>query len=252
MHLVTFGSKRNTTPPKLYTHFVRAFCDHLVFAKLRKASESTTLWRNDDDTDLSPPPRWRTEQRELLTRLYSSLHQTMMDRRCRFQPMKSMWKYECHMTRWLIAWVIHWLLVLCDTLMVRNTIRSVATTDSLRSLCPTVKRGQNRVLKKTPQQPITLHFSSGNTKKNVTTLCSNIVIPKFNVIHITYNCLIRTRLQVHFIAKYLITHCSYTFRPGHRLWSSSGSYKLHTLNDVCRVLWILYRCMQFEAPWRYP
>ena len=55
MHVVTFGSKRNTTPAKLYTHYVQAFCEHLVFAKLRKASESAILWRNDDDTDLPPP-----------------------------------------------------------------------------------------------------------------------------------------------------------------------------------------------------
>ena len=26
-----------------------------MFAKLRKASESAILWRNDDDTDLPPP-----------------------------------------------------------------------------------------------------------------------------------------------------------------------------------------------------
>jgi hypothetical protein len=128
------------------------------------------------------------------------------------------------------------LLVLSDTLTVRNTIRSVATTDSLKSLCPTIKQGQTRMLKKPPATSRFTIFFSGNIKKNVATLCSKIIIPKFNVIHITCNYLIRTRLQVQFIAKYLITHCSYTLRPGHRLWSSSGSYKLHTLNEVCRGL----------------
>jgi len=59
MHLVTFGSKRNTTPPKIYTHYVQVFCEHLVFAKLRKASESAILWRNKD-TD-PPQMAYRTK-----------------------------------------------------------------------------------------------------------------------------------------------------------------------------------------------
>jgi len=51
---VRLKTKYNT--PKLYTYYVQAFCEHLVFAKLRKASESATLWRNEDDTDLPLPP----------------------------------------------------------------------------------------------------------------------------------------------------------------------------------------------------
>lgn len=82
-----------------------------MFPKLRTTSESYILWTDDDDdTDL--PTRWRTEQRQFLTRFCWKLCQFLQqttNRRCRFQPMKNTWQYEGLLTQWLIAWFAGWL-----------------------------------------------------------------------------------------------------------------------------------------------
>lgn len=59
MHEVPFRTKHKSQ--KVHTRCVHAFCEHLVFAKLRKASESVTLWRDEDDTRLPHQMAYRTK-----------------------------------------------------------------------------------------------------------------------------------------------------------------------------------------------